>query len=96
MRHVFFNFDSDDVWPLDVRELSNAALANVDRIFNQLKHKQMLPFNQMDEDPVRHELDQMLLSDVLGITESARPDVHEGLAMLWRSPNLAKLPKYFL
>ena len=67
---------------LDVRELSDDALTNAERIFNELKHKKMLPFNQMDEDPVRHELDRLLLSDVLGITESERPDVHEGLALL--------------
>ena len=67
---------------LDVRELSDAALANADRIFNELKHQKMLPFNQMDADPVRHELDRLLLSEVLGITEEERPDVHEGLALL--------------
>ena len=67
---------------LDVRELSDDVLANAERIFNQLKRKKMLPFNQMDEDPVRHELDRLLLSEVLGITESERPDVHEGLALL--------------
>ena len=31
---------------------------------------------------MRHELDRLLLSEVLGITESERPDVHEGLALL--------------
>ncbi len=67
---------------LDVRELSDEALANAEQIFNELKHKKMLPFNQMDEDPVRHELDRLLLSEVLGITESERPDVHEGLDLL--------------
>lgn len=67
---------------LDVRKLSDNALANAERIFNELKHKKMLPFNQMDEDSVRHELDRQLLSEVLGITESERPDVHEGIALL--------------
>ena len=67
---------------LDVRELSDEALANAERIFNELKHQQMLPFNQMDEDPVRHKLDRLLLSEVLGISESERPDVHDGLALL--------------
>ena len=67
---------------LDVRQLSDEALANAERIFNALKHQKMLPFNQMDEDPVRHKLDQLLLSDVLGISESERPDVHDGLALL--------------
>ena len=67
---------------LDVRELSENALANAERIFNELKYQEMVPFNQMDEDPVRHELDRRLLSEVLGITEAERPDVHEGLALL--------------
>ena len=39
-------------------------------------------FNQMDKDPVRHELDRRLLSTVIGITEEERPDVHDGLALL--------------
>jgi len=67
---------------LDVRQLSNKALTNAERIFNELKDQEMVPFNQMDEDPVRHELDRLLLSEVLGITEAERPDVHEGLALL--------------
>ena len=67
---------------LDVRKFSNEALANAERIFNSLKHQKMLPFNQMDTDRVRHELDRLLLSEVLDITESERPDVHEGLALL--------------
>ena len=67
---------------LDVRQLSDSALANAEQIFNELKHRQMRPFNQIDKDPVRHELDRRLLSAVLGITEKERPDVHEGLALL--------------
>ena len=67
---------------LDVRQLSDEALTTAECIFNELKDQKMLPFNQMDEDPVRHELDRLLLSEVLGITEAERPDVHEGLALL--------------
>ena len=67
---------------LDVGQLSTEVLANAERIFNTLKCEDMLPFNQMDTDPTRHELDRLLLSEVLGITESERPDVHEGLALL--------------
>ena len=67
---------------LDVRQLSDKALTTAQCIFNELKDQKMLPFNQMDEDPVRHELDRRLLSEVLGITEAERPDVHEGLALL--------------
>ena len=67
---------------LDVRQLSDKALTTAERVFNELKDQKMLPFNQMDEDPVRHELDRRLLSEVLGITAAERPDVHEGLALL--------------
>ena len=67
---------------LDVRQLSNEALTNAKQIFKELKHQKMLPFNQIDADRVRYELDRRLLSDVLGITETERPDVHEGLALL--------------
>lgn len=81
-RGVLSRATFDAMPTLDVRKLSDNALANAERIFNKLKHKKMLPFNQMDADPVRHELDRLLLSDVLGITESERPDVHEGIALL--------------
>lgn len=81
-RGVLSRATFDAMPTLDVRELSDDALANAERIFNELKHKKMLPFNQMDEDPVRYELDRLLLSEVLGITEKERPDVHEGLALL--------------
>ena len=67
---------------LDVRRLPAEALTNAERIFNALEHQEMLPFNQMDADPVRHEPDRLLLSEVLGIMEEERPDVHEGLALL--------------
>ena len=67
---------------LDVCQLSPEALTTAECVFNELKDQKMLPFNQMDEDPVRRELDRLLLSEVLGITEDERPNVHEGLALL--------------
>ena len=81
-RGVLSRATFDAMPTLDVHQLSDEALANAERIFNELKHQKMLPFNQMDEDPVRHELDRLLLSEVLGITEAERPDVHEGFALL--------------
>ena len=81
-RGVLSRATLDAMPTLDVRELSDESLANAERIFNTLKREEMLPFNQMDEDPKRHELDRLLLSEVLGITEAERPDVHEGLALL--------------
>ena len=77
---------------LDVRELSDEALANADAIFERLKYKRMLPVNECAHDPVRKELDRCLLTEVLGITSDnvlasmqtlremlcAEPSIHGG------------------
>ena len=77
---------------LDVRELSDEVLANADAIFERLKYKRMLPFNECNHDPVREELDRSLLTEVLGITNDnvlesmqtlrdmlcAEPSIHGG------------------
>ena len=67
---------------LDIRELDETALQNAKRIFEDMKHKKMLPFNQMDEDKVRQDLDRLLLSDVLGFGEETHPGVHAGVHIL--------------
>ena len=64
---------------LDVRSLSADALANADQIFDAMKHKRMLPFNESDRDTVRHELDRWFLKAVLGITSE---DVHAAVHRL--------------
>jgi len=64
---------------LDVRSLSAEALANADQIFEEMKHKRMLPFNEADRDEVRHELDRWFLKAVLGITSE---DVHAAVHRL--------------
>ena len=53
---------------LDVRKLSDKALANADAIFERLKYRRMLPVNECAHDSVRKELDRSLLTEVLGIT----------------------------
>ena len=77
---------------LDVRELSDAALANAESIFERLKYKRMLPVNECAHDPVREELDRCLLTEVLDITSDdmlesmqtlremlcAEPSIHGG------------------
>ena len=77
---------------LDVRELSDEALANADVIFERLKYKRMLPVNECAHDSIRKELDSCLLTEVLGITDnnvlksmqtlremlSAEPSIHGG------------------
>ncbi len=64
---------------LDVRCLSAGALANADQIFDEMKHKRMLPFNESDRDEMRHELDRRFLTEVLGITSE---DVHSAMHRL--------------
>ena len=54
---------------LDVRALSEAALANAETLFERLKYKRMLPFNECARDPIRQELDAELLTKVLNITD---------------------------
>ncbi len=77
---------------LDVRKLSDAALANAEAIFERLKYQRMLPVNECAHDPVRAELDRCLLTEVLGITSDnvlesmqtlremfcAEPSIHGG------------------
>jgi len=77
---------------LDVRELSDEALANTEKVFERLKYKRMLPVNECAHDPVREELDRCLLTEVLGITSDnvlesmqtlremlcAEPSIHGG------------------
>lgn len=74
---------------LDVRCLSEQALANAERIFHDLKHQRMLPFNEVDHDPVRHELDHLLLNEVLDITsEDAHNAVHRLRELLCAEPSI--------
>ena len=77
---------------LDVRKLSDEALANAEAIFERLKYRRMLPVSECVHDPVREELDRCLLTEVLGITNDnglesmqtlremlcAEPSIHGG------------------
>ena len=74
---------------LDVRSLSDEALANAERIFHALKHQRMLPFNEIDHDPMRHELDRLLLTEVLNITtEDAHNAIHRLRELLSAEPSI--------
>ena len=77
---------------LDVRELSEEALANAEKVFERLKYQRMMPFNECAHDPVRHELDAELLTKILDVkdlgvltamqtlreTLCAEPSIHGG------------------
>lgn len=62
-----------------MRCLSVEALANAGQIFDAMKHKRMLPFNESARDPVRHALDRWFLKAVLGIMSE---DVHAAVHRL--------------
>ena len=72
----------DSMPTLNIRKLDETALQNAKDIFEEMKYKKMLPFNQMDEDKARWELDRLLLSKVLGFGEDTHPEVHEGVRIL--------------
>ena len=60
---------------LDVRALSDEQVASAKALFEDLRERRFLPFDQIDEDPARAELDRHLLVDVLGLPQSlCEPD----------------------
>ena len=52
---------------LDVRTLTDEQVASAKAAFEALRERRFLPFDQIDEDPARAELDRRLLVDVLGL-----------------------------
>jgi len=51
---------------LDVTKLSKEALLKVVDIFEDMKHHELCPINEMEHDPVRQELDLRIATEVLG------------------------------
>ncbi len=59
----------------DVRTLTDEQVSAAKEAFEELRGRRFLPFDQIDEDPARAELDRRLLVDVLGLPESlVEPD----------------------
>ena len=59
-----------NVRTLDVRTLTAKQVGVARAAFEELRERRFLPFDQIDEDPARAELDRRLLVDVLGLPES--------------------------
>jgi hypothetical protein len=60
---------------LDVSKLSKKALSTAVTIFDELKIRELRPINEIDRDPVRHEIDTRLCTEVLGLPfEITAPD----------------------
>jgi hypothetical protein len=60
---------------LDVTKLSKATLAKAVAIFDDMKHKELKPMNEIAQDAVRAEIDARLATEVLGFPpELVAPD----------------------
>jgi len=60
---------------LDVTKLSEEALAKAVSIFDEMKHKELRPVNEIDQDTTRAEIDTRLATEVLGLPPKlATPD----------------------
>ena len=55
---------------LDVRQLSDEQLTKATAEFEAVKDRRYLPFDQLDKDAARADLDRRLLVTVLGLPES--------------------------
>ena len=55
---------------LDVRALASEQLVKAKAAFEELRERRFLPFDQIDEDTARAELDRRLLVEVLGLPET--------------------------
>ena len=60
---------------LNVDALSEAQIEQGNAIFEEMKYRQMLPFNEAHRDEVRKELDYRLLVDVLGMPSELIPSL---------------------
>jgi len=56
----------DSLPVLDVTKLSKKALSKAVAIFEDMKHRELRPVNEIEHDPVRAEIDTRIATDVLG------------------------------
>jgi len=59
-----------DLCVLDVKALTSDQLKKVVKVFDEVCHKEMMQFHEIDKDPVRKELDERFAREVLGLPES--------------------------
>lgn len=55
---------------LDVTALKPSQLDEAAKLFDAMSGKQLLPLHEIDRDPIRKELDEKFVRDVLGLAES--------------------------
>lgn len=69
-----------DLWVIDCRLLTKHQLSMFDDVFTKYKERSLLPANEAFRDQTRHELDQAILIDILGLSKK----ILESLALLRR------------
>ena len=60
-----------DIPILDFSKLHYKQIESASRIYDDLRKKIMLPTNEAHQDPVRQELDQRIITEVLGLDDKA-------------------------
>ena len=78
---------------LDYTQLDKKALNTAKNVFNQIKNKKMLPFNQIHQDKERHKLDTLLLQDVLGFNTDTHQKIHHSIKIYYENDS-QKNPVY--
>lgn len=73
---------------LNVEALSDAQVEEANAIFEEMKHRQMLPFNEAHRDETRKELDYRLLVDVLGMPSTLIPSLDAFREKLCAEPSI--------
>jgi hypothetical protein len=56
-----------DLPTLDVTKLTSNQLNAAAELFDKIKDKRLLPFHEIDRDPIRQDLDEKFSRDVLGL-----------------------------
>lgn len=73
---------------LDPRQLSDKQLSIAKNIFDRFESKSFLPANLSDMDPVRHELDEAMLCELLGYDESVLSELETIRSQWCNEPHL--------
>ena len=73
---------------LNVETMSNAQVEQANAIFEDMKRRQMLPFNEAHRDEVRKELDYRLVVDVLGMPSELIPSLDALREKLCAEPSI--------
>jgi len=73
---------------LDPRQLTDRQLRLAEKIFNRFKNKEFQPANMADRDSIRQELDEALLSELLGHDKTVMKELETARSQWCNEPHL--------